>query len=268
MQVTTINDQPTLLIDRPSPPTPPAGRSHRRHDHHHHHPTHTRHAPRRHTTRRNRIMAHTPRHRNRHRSRSRHPPRPRPRRTRPRPPNRRNRMDKRLQRHRKAINTTTAPTDNTPTIHSPPAAAKPRGLLGPAPAGHAQPPTIRRRRNRRPDHHRCCPPASKPTELGGFPRPTTPDDINDATDRFIEITHPKPTTRRTTTMDGLKPLLPTISRLREMLADSTVQIAALPANRHTRQENQRPHRPTQQGRRQWQRLTASAKPQANRSNST
>ena len=59
-----------------------------------------------------------------------------------------------------------------------------------------------------------------------------------------------------------------IGKLREMLADSTVQIAALQAQITYSPRKPTPHRPIQQGRRQWQRLTASAKPQANPSNST
>ena len=64
MQITTINGQPTLLIDRTlttADAAPPAevtdGMATITTTH-----THTRHAPRRHTTRRDRLMAHTPRH--------------------------------------------------------------------------------------------------------------------------------------------------------------------------------------------------------------
>ncbi len=102
MQITTINGQPTLLIDRTlttADAAPPAevtdGMATITTTHPHPH------APRRHTTRRDRLMAHTPRHRQRRRkpllrsstsaTTANQPPTPKPAKT----------HDQRLQRHRK-----------------------------------------------------------------------------------------------------------------------------------------------------------------------
>lgn len=94
-------------------------------------------------------------------------------------------MDKRLQRHRKAINTTTAPADNTPDDPLTAGRNKTRGLLGlpllpdtattnPSAEDETDAPTTI-----------ALPAGIEPTELGNLLADHA-DDINDATDRFIE----------------------------------------------------------------------------------
>lgn len=133
-------------------------------------------------------MAHTPRHRQRRGSRRRDPPRPRQRRTSPRPETGENAWTSAYNAIENAINTITAPDDNTPDDPLTAGRNKTRGLLGLPPLPSAAT-TIASADETDTPTTIALPEGVESTELSNL-LAAHADDIVSATDRFIEsLTH-------------------------------------------------------------------------------